>query len=84
MAAKHRHEKYVINLDHDGDRKVACAWEDCENPGYESHKITVHNGTPGYPQDVHHVFCSERHKAFFLTSSIKYGYLPEGRRSSRI
>jgi hypothetical protein len=77
-----RHQKYVINMDHDGDRHVACAWEDCEKDGLESFKAVVHNGTPGYPQDVSHVFCSQRHKEFWVTSSIRYGRLPEGRRSS--
>lgn len=34
-------QRKVINLDHDGDRHVMCAWDTCEKDGYENYKVRV-------------------------------------------
>ena len=77
-------QKKVINLDHDGDRKVMCAWDECDRDGYELNKVRVNYGTPQSPQVVSYVFCTERHKQFWINSHRKYGNLPAGYRMSTI
>lgn len=84
-------EKKVINLDHQGDRHVMCAWDDCTNDGVELHKVVINYGTAATPHNVNHVFCSERHKQFFIEGSKhddqgnpRYGRLPPGYRRSFI
>lgn len=76
--------KKIINIDHDGDRKVACAWEDCPKDGYELYKCTVNYGTLGKPQIVRYVFCTERHRQYWIHSHRSYGNLPPGYRMSTI
>lgn len=77
-------EKKVINLDHAGDRHVMCGWDDCENDGVELHKVKVNDGTWENPKVVNFVFCSERHKQYWINSTAKYGQLPPGYRRSCI
>lgn len=79
-----RIQKKVINLDHDGTRKVMCAWDFCENDGYDLHQVRIQYGTPAYPQVVKHVFCCERHKQYWLNNIRNYGNLPPGFRRSII
>jgi hypothetical protein len=69
-------QKKVINLDHAGDKKIYCAWDTCENDGYECYMVRVNDAAPGYePKVVKHVFCSERHKQYWVNSTRRYGYL---------
>ena len=78
-------QKKVINMDHDGDRKVACAWDDCDRDGYELYKCTVNYGKPGHSDHiVRYVFCSERHRQFWIHGHRAYGKLPPGYRMSTI
>lgn len=77
-------QKKVINLDHAGDRHVMCAWDDCERDGYELYKIRVNEAAYGPPRMYNYVFCTERHKQFFLHSAKAYGKLPPGYRRSTI
>ncbi len=77
-------EKPVINLDHAGDRHVMCAWDDCEKDGYELHKVRINYGKADTPQIVNHVFCSDRHKQYFINSHRAYGSLPPGHKRSYI
>lgn len=77
-------DKVVINLDHGGSRHVACAWDDCERDGYESNMVKVNYGKPGSPHIVKHVFCTERHRQYFINSVHSYGRLPAGHRSTFI
>ena len=77
-------QKVVINLDHAGARHVACAWDDCERDGYELHKVRINYGKADTPQIVNHVFCTERHKQFFINSVRGYGKLPPGYKRSFI
>jgi hypothetical protein len=75
-------QKKVINLDHDGDRKVACAWDDCDLDGYDCNKVRVNYGTVAAPQMVNYVFCTEKHRQYWLNSTRSYGNAPEGWRRS--
>jgi hypothetical protein len=79
-------DKRIINLDHVGDRHVMCAWDDCENDGFESNQVRINYGTAVTPHVVKHVFCTERHRQFFIESSKegRYGKLPPGFRRSFI
>lgn len=77
-------EKKVINLDHGGAKHVMCAWDDCERDGVEMHKTTVNYGSADCPQIVNHVFCSERHRQYWINSVRSYGNLPPGFRRSFI
>jgi hypothetical protein len=77
-------DKVVINLDHAGDRHVMCAWDDCERDGYELHMVKINYGQADTPHIVKHVFCTERHKQFFINSVKAYGKLPPGYRRSFI
>lgn len=76
--------KKVINLDHAGNRKVMCAWADCDRDGYELHKVRVNYGTDAIPDVLNYVFCSDRHKQYFIHSHRQYGHLPPGHRLSTI
>ena len=77
-------QKRVINLDHGGAKHVMCAWDDCENDGYDLHQTRVNYGKANTPHIVKHVFCSERHKMFWVNSTKAYGQLPPGYRRSFI
>jgi hypothetical protein len=75
-------QKKVINLDHDGNRHVMCAWDTCERDGFEMYKVRVKTHNPDFaevtilPNGVvmpnerymNYVFCSERHKQYWLAS----------------
>lgn len=77
-------EKVVINLDHNGTKHVMCAWDDCERDGYDLHQVRINYGKAATPQIVKHVFCTERHKQYFINSHRGYGMLPSGFRRSII
>jgi len=76
--------KKVINLDHDGDRHVCCAWDDCERDGVDLHQVRVNYGKADTPHVVKHVFCTDRHKQYWINSTKRYGNLPPGYRLSII
>jgi hypothetical protein len=78
-------DKVVINLDHGGSRHVACAWDTCELDGYDSNKVEINYGADGAPPHiVKHVFCSERHKMFWVNSVRDLNNLPPGYKRSFI
>jgi hypothetical protein len=78
-------EKRVINLDHLGDRHVMCAWDTCEKDGFDLHQTRVNYGADGAaPHIVKHVFCTERHKMFWVNSVRNLGNLPPGYKRSFI
>lgn len=77
-----RLNKKVINFDHAGDKKIYCAWDECDRDGYELHRVKVNYGTAGTPHNVTYVFCTDRHKQYWLHSEKKYGNLPPGYRLS--
>jgi hypothetical protein len=76
--------KTVINLDHGGAKHVMCAWDTCEKDGYELNQVRINYGKPGTPQIVKHVFCTERHRQYFINQLHGYGRLPSGYRLSII
>jgi hypothetical protein len=77
--------KKVINLDHAGDRHVMCAWDDCERDGYEAHKVVSNDAAPGYePKYMTYVFCSDRHRAYWINSVRDCNNLPPGYKRSII
>ena len=76
------HSKRVINLDAHGERAITCAWDECDRAGYELHKVRVNYGSAEVPAVTNYVFCSERHKQYFIHSHRRYGNLPPGYRLS--
>ncbi|MDA8319069.1 MAG: hypothetical protein M0030_04535 [Actinomycetota bacterium] len=99
--------KYVINLDSGTGRKLVCSWDDCDKPGFEMHKHIqcLHDARAGcvfsdqkriadtgQTAHLNHVFCSERHRAYFVAAYGRnaqmmiertgraYGNLPPGMR----
>jgi hypothetical protein len=72
----------VINMDHDGDKHVMCAWDVCENDGLENIQVRINYGTAANPHIVKHVFCSEGHKDYFTRSHVpgQYGMHSAGNR----
>jgi hypothetical protein len=50
---------------------ILCAWDDCENPGYDEIKIVVKEPT----KNLHYIFCSERHKRYQLHGHREFGKL---------
>jgi hypothetical protein len=86
-STKWRHailEKKVINLDR-GGTYVLCGWDTCEKPGLESNKCRELISAPGYPpQYLSYVFCTERHRQYFIHSVVRANDLPAGYKRSII
>ena len=66
----------VINLQ--TGAHIPCCWEDCWRDGVELHKFVVREGV----NTITYVFCSERHRRYFMNSHISLGNLPNGYRNS--
>lgn len=77
-------DKAIINFDVMGDRHIICGWDDCERDGYEVNQVRVNYGTASYPQVTNYVFCTERHRQFWINSHRGYGKLPPGFKRSFI
>ena len=74
-----QHMKGVINLDAWEGRPIICAWDICTNNGYEANKVRVNTAAAGQaPSYMQYVFCSEKHRDYWINSTNKYGYLPGG------
>lgn len=72
-------DKVAINLDHDGDKHIYCAWDSCERDGYESNRVVLNDAAPGHPPKlIKYVFCTDRHKQYWLHSTINCNNLPPG------
>lgn len=72
-------DRYVI--DHQDDARLLCCWTECEKYGYDSHKAREYLGTDphtGGPIYTWYVFCSERHKMFWVHSVKDLNNLPPG------
>lgn len=62
------HERKVINHDRGGTH-VMCAWDTCERDGFETYKIRTNTAKAGRePRYMTYVFCSERHKQYWLNN----------------
>jgi hypothetical protein len=71
-------DKKVINHDR-GGTYVMCGWDTCEKDGRESNKCVETISAPGYPkQTLTYVFCSERHRQYFIHSTVRANDLPPG------
>lgn len=55
---------------------LPCCWMDCWRDGVEVHKVRVRSGE----EALDYVFCSERHRQFFIHSHRAQGMLPPGYR----
>ena len=81
--------KKVINHDR-GGTFVCCAWDECDRDGYELYKVRQHTHAATIPCDssvashVSYVFCSERHRAYWLHSSGERAKELEARYNGRI
>jgi hypothetical protein len=80
------HSKEVIVRERDGRQgtRILCAWADCDNTGYDCHKITLNDAKPGFaPKYINYVFCSENCRSYFARSHVpgEYGKLGAGLRS---
>lgn len=76
------HNKVVINHDRGGTH-VMCAWDTCTNDGYESNKVRINEGV-GEDKYISYVFCTERHRNYFidqLRPGLYAGLLAPGNRS---
>lgn len=79
----------VLNLDkaRSGEvRWLPCCWDECERDGVTLHRARFHDHPRTIACDapdskhVWYVFCSERHRQYFLHSHHAYGRLPAGMR----
>jgi hypothetical protein len=59
-------DKKVWNFDAFDPRRIICAWLDCTNDGYESNKVVVQQGQVRGGRTMTYVFCSERHKRYWV------------------
>lgn len=63
---------------------IQCSWFECQKDGYELYKTIFHEHARSVPcnssmaEHVNFVFCSERHKQYFLNSHLSMGNLPKG------
>lgn len=82
--ARH-HKKVVINEGAVRGEKIFCAWEDCDNDGYEMYKVRVNYGTDeiGRPYNTFYVFCTEDHKQYFVNSHRDHKNAAAGYRPTR-
>jgi hypothetical protein len=75
-------EKKVINHDR-GGTYVLCAWDTCERPGLECNKVVENDAAPGRERrEINYVFCSERHRQYFIHSTVRANDLPSGYKRS--
>jgi hypothetical protein len=73
-------QKKVINHDR-GGTNVMCGWDTCELDGYENNKVVI---TEGINKTTTYVFCSERHRQYWINSTRDMNNLPSGYRRSII
>lgn len=71
-------QKKVINFDHDGNKKVMCAWSYCEKDGYEMYKIRIPDSASGHElRYVDYVFCSQTCKDHWIDELRKIKHMQE-------
>lgn len=72
---------YKKVLSWDSGLWILCAWDICDKEGVEMYKVRVGDGVDEYtgePKYIQYVFCSERHKMYWVNSHVKFGKLPAG------
>lgn len=67
-------QKKVINHDR-GGTYVMCAWDTCERNGFENNKVIIHEGQG---KTTTYVFCTERHRQYWINSIRDMNNLPSG------
>lgn len=75
------HRKVIIREGADEGGKIFCAWADCDADGYTLYQLRSNDAKPGMPpQIIRFVFCSERHRQYFLHTQRRglHGHLPAG------
>lgn len=76
--ARH-HKKVVILEGAAAGTKIFCGWDDCDLDGFALFQVVINAAKPGFPRKLErYVFCTERHKQYWLNSHIAYGQLPSG------
>lgn len=78
------HRKVIIREGADEGGKIFCGWDDCDRDGLMLYGVRQNDARPGFPaQWVTFVFCSERHKQYWLQSYHRpgtHGRMPAGLR----
>lgn len=81
--------KYVINHDRGGTR-VVCAWDECDKDGFDNNRVRQHEHARSIPCDsglakhVTFVFCSDRHRLYWLNATGEMARESEARNQGRI
>lgn len=52
---------------------ILCAWDDCQNSGYDEIKVIVTE----QGKRLHYIFCSEQHRQLHINGHHEYGKLPK-------
>lgn len=76
-----RTERRVLDRDHAetmDDHHLLCCWDTCDRYGLELYKARVQDGTDRFPRNTWYVFCSERHKQYWVNSTRDLNNLPPG------
>jgi len=60
---------------HDSGLWLTCCWHDCEKQGVTLYMVVDRHHQE---EEVRFVFCSERHKQYWLNSHVSMGNLPVG------
>ncbi len=76
--------KGAVSAGPSGER-ILCGWDDCEQYGLQLYGARIQYAKPGSGEDyeVIHLFCSERHRAYFENGHRSFGNLPAGMRMPR-
>lgn len=57
-------------------RNIPCCWSDCTRDGNDQYEVVLWEGFP--ERDFHYLFCSDRHRAYWIHSKHANGQLPIG------
>lgn len=76
--------KVIIREGEQQGGKILCGWDTCDHDGTMLHHVAVNQAKPGFPRQLaRYVFCSERHKQYWLNAHrLGHGNLPAGYRST--
>lgn len=73
--------RHVVDTS-DGET-LLCCWSDCESRGVTLHRVRIYEGVnPVTLQPIYSfkVFCSDRHKQYYINAPKSLGNLPPGMR----
>jgi hypothetical protein len=69
------HKGYMLNP---RGEKLLCMWADCEHPGLNKLHLDILRGAGGHSEIEHFIFCSPLHRALFINSHERMGYVRPG------